>query len=156
MSEHRKMVKHGKYQYRSGTKSDFISQNTKNMENENMVIDPIHKWIPFSDAEKKIIDSIYFQRLRGVRQLTCVHLVFPSAHHTRMEHSLGVMHLCGIYAQALYKDRDDCRKRVQIARISGLLHDVGHGPFSHSWDTSVYSKIYPQVHKGHDGKLRFI
>lgn len=87
------------------------------------VSDPIHSRIPYSEGEKKIIDHPLFQRLRRLKQLTCVHFVFTSAHHTRFEHSMGVMHLATQYALHLFKGRIDCDYKIQVVRLAGLLHD---------------------------------
>ena len=86
--------------------------------------DPIHGIIHFSELEKAIIDHPLFQRLRKIKQLGLTYMVYPGAHHTRFEHSLGVMHLSGIMARAMGLD-------VQKARLLGLLHDLGHVAFSH-------------------------
>jgi len=116
------------------------------------VSDAIHKWIPFNQHEKKIIDSPLFQRLRHIKQLTMNDVVFPGANHTRFEHSLGVMHISTMYAETLiakYPNKFD-NKWCQTVRFAGLLHDVAHGPFSHAYDDFVYIHMYPNEEKGHD------
>lgn len=90
--------------------------------------DPIHGNIPVSDSEKRLIDTEVVQRLRRVRQVSLSSLVFPGATHTRFSHSLGVMHLAGELADSLGMS-DSAYRTV---RIAGLLHDIGHGPFSHA------------------------
>ena len=60
---------------------------------ERKIRDPVHGFIHFSDREKEIIDSIWFQRLRGIKQLALTCVVYPGAMHTRFEHSLGVMEM---------------------------------------------------------------
>lgn len=90
--------------------------------------DAIHGYIELSGEEKELIDSPQMQRLRRIRQLGLSSLVYPSATHTRFQHSLGVMHLAGEFADSLNLDGE--RKRE--LRIAGLLHDSGHGPFSHA------------------------
>lgn len=89
------------------------------------VRDPIHGLIEYNDTEEKIINSQIFQRLRGIKQLALASLVYPGAHHTRFEHSLGVMHLAGKVGKCLNLQDE------KILRLAGLLHDIGHGPFSH-------------------------
>ena len=91
------------------------------------VSDPIHGLIEYDDKEEKIINSVIFQRLRGIKQLALASMVYPGAHHTRFEHSLGVMHLAGKVDKCL-KLPDE---KTKILRLAGLLHDIGHGPFSH-------------------------
>ncbi|MGD1836374.1 MAG: HD domain-containing protein [Nitrososphaeraceae archaeon] len=102
------------------------------------ITDPVHKHIKFTLVEKEIIDSYIFQRLRGIRQLAGAHLVYPSAHHTRFEHSLGTMHLAGFAAQTLLeKGYLDKSIDIEYLRLSALLHDIGHGPFSHLFEEAL-------------------
>jgi len=99
------------------------------------ITDPIHKYIRITDLEKKLIDTEAFQRLRKIRQLAGAHLVYPSAQHTRFEHSLGVMHLAGLAAETLLdKGYITNKEDVESLRIAALLHDIGHGPFSHLFE----------------------
>ncbi len=95
------------------------------------VQDPIHGYIHLTDLEEAILDTPEMQRLRRVKQLGFSSLVYPSATHSRFEHSLGAMHLAGGFADAL--DVDDDRR--QELRLAALCHDLGHGPFSHVTDT---------------------
>lgn len=90
--------------------------------------DPIHGGISISETEKRLVDTDVMQRLRRVRQVSLSSLVFPGATHTRFSHSLGVMYLTGELADSLgMSDRE-----YRTVRIAGLLHDIGHGPFSHT------------------------
>lgn len=99
------------------------------------ITDPIHKYIRITDLEKKLIDTEVFQRLRKIRQLAGAHLVYPSAQHTRFEHSIGAMHLAGLAAETLLdKGYITYKEDVQSLRIAALLHDIGHGPFSHLFE----------------------
>ena len=105
------------------------------------ITDPIHKYIPITDLEKKIIDTEFFQRLRKIRQLAGAHLVYPSAQHTRFEHSIGAMHLAGLAAESLLnKGYITCKEDVESLRIAALLHDIGHGPFSHLFEEVLREK----------------
>ena len=105
------------------------------------ITDPIHKYIPITDLEKKLIDTEFFQRLRKIRQLAGAHLVFPSAQHTRFEHSIGAMHLAGLAAESLLnKGYITCKEDVESLRIAALLHDIGHGPFSHLFEEVLREK----------------
>lgn len=114
--------------------------------------DPIHRFLLVDDVILAIIDHRLVQRLRWVSQLPLEQLVYPSAQHSRFEHSLGTMHLAGVAAEALTKnsptlfrkacDQDeyfrslaeDTAKEhfILCARCCGLLHDIGHAPFSHT------------------------
>src|ERR1041384_3145404 len=99
------------------------------------ITDPVHRYIRFSEVEKDLIDTAIFQRLRRIRQLAGAHLVYPGAQHSRFEHSLGTMHVAGYAGETLltkgYLDDED---KVQKLRLAALLHDVGHGPFSHLFE----------------------
>ncbi|MBI2361171.1 MAG: HD domain-containing protein [Deltaproteobacteria bacterium] len=114
-----------------------------------LVADPIHRYIQFTVprtkgeiTEKDIIDSPWVQRLRYIYQLQSARWVYPSAEHSRFQHSLGAMHLAGEFARHLYPSLsrvlgDDCPSAPFIEetmRITGLLHDLGHGPFGHFFD----------------------
>lgn len=66
--------------------------------------DPIHNYIPVYEWEKEVIDTLPFQRLRGIRQLGLTSFIYHGAEHSRFGHSLGVMHLAGRFAQRLFKD----------------------------------------------------
>ena len=102
--------------------------------------DPIHDFISVSNSELKIIDSPIFQRLRRIRQLTGAHLTYPGAQHTRFEHSLGVMHIAGQAGHVLANKKIIKADDIENLRIAGLLHDIGHGPFSHLFEEILQEK----------------
>jgi hypothetical protein len=105
------------------------------MEFTGEITDPVHRYIRFSQVEKEVIDSPAFQRLRRIRQLAGAHLVYPSAQHSRFEHSLGAMHIAGLAGESLLvKGYIDHAETVQDLRLAALLHDIGHGPFSHLFE----------------------
>ena len=89
--------------------------------------DPIHGFIALSQKEVSLINTKAFQRLRRIRQLAMAFLVYPGTLHTRFDHSIGVMHIAGRICDRL-KRTDEEREQV---RLAALLHDIGHGPFSH-------------------------
>jgi hypothetical protein len=89
--------------------------------------DPIHGLIGREEHEQEIIDAPVFQRLRRIKQLAMASLVYPGAVHTRFDHSLGVLHIAGRMAKQLLSDPGERR----LVRVAALLHDIGHGPFSH-------------------------
>ncbi|MEK7615002.1 MAG: HD domain-containing protein [Patescibacteria group bacterium] len=112
--------------------------------------DPIHKRIPFSEEERRIIDHPFVQRLRFISQLGFVSsYVYPGGVHNRFTHALGAMHVAGrlfarfissteVFSHRLtVKEIELLRLRV---RLAGLLHDLGHGPFSHASET-----VFPQL-----------
>ena len=98
------------------------------------IIDPIHNFVRVYDSELKIIDTPIFQRLRRIRQLSGAHLIYPGAQHTRFEHSLGVMHIASMACQSLLEKSIIPLDEIQNLRFAGLLHDIGHGPFSHLFE----------------------
>ena len=102
--------------------------------------DPIHGTITITPIMKLIIDTPEFQRLRQLKQLGATYFVFPSATHTRFEHSLGVSYLAGKLMETLQKNQPRLKitpKEIEITRIAGLIHDLGHGPFSHLYDNYI-------------------
>jgi hypothetical protein len=122
---------------------------------EFYIRDPIHGWIECSNREKEIINSPLVQRLKWVMQLSAVYHVYNGGTHTRFAHSLGVMHIAGLYMTHLFKSSfintksHNSEHYIQVARLAGLLHDIGHGPFSHLFDHIVYQKMYNNLN-GHD------
>ena len=104
------------------------------------IIDPIHDFIRVYPHELSIIDSPIFQRLRRVRQLSGAHLTYPAAQHTRFEHSLGVMHIASQAGHALSEKGILQPDDIQALRLAGLLHDIGHGPFSHLFEEIIQEK----------------
>ena len=85
-----------------------------------------------TDIEKQVIDTLPVQRLRGIKQLSIGSMAYPGGDHTRFAHSLGVMHLAGQIAERLRASVTISDDEWQAVRLAGLLHDIGHGPFSHS------------------------
>jgi putative nucleotidyltransferase with HDIG domain len=104
------------------------------------IIDPIHDFIRVYKHELSIIDSPLFQRLRRIRQLSGAHLTYPAAQHTRFEHSLGVMHIASQAGHALNEKGFLKSDDIEIIRLAGLLHDIGHGPFSHLFEEIIQEK----------------
>lgn len=94
------------------------------------VRDPIHNYIALELQALRLVDTPRFQRLRNIHQLGTARLVYPGANHTRFEHSLGVYHLAQHASESLGLGDEGLE-----VRLAGLLHDVGHGPFSHLSET---------------------
>jgi hypothetical protein len=93
----------------------------------------VHGFIGYDELEERLINSRAVQRLRGISQLALTSYVYPGARHSRFEHSLGVMHVASRIADQVGLS-DEERKLV---RLAGLLHDIGHGPFSHVSDVPL-------------------
>ncbi|MCH8914497.1 MAG: HD domain-containing protein [Thaumarchaeota archaeon] len=104
------------------------------------IIDPIHDFIRVYEHELSIIDNPIFQRLRRIRQLSGAHLIYPAAQHTRFEHSLGVMHIASLAGHTLNEKEIFKSDDIEILRLAGLLHDIGHGPFSHLFEEMIQKK----------------
>ena len=104
-----------------------------------IVNDPVYGFLRFPEPEViKVIDHPWFQRLRNIKQMGMAQLVYPGAVHTRLHHSLGACHLMGkaldeLKTKNITPDKDECT----AARLAALLHDIGHGPFSHSLEHSI-------------------
>src|SRR5256886_5073695 len=92
------------------------------------ITDTVHGTVRLGPLTLDLPETLELQRLNSIRQLGLTYLVFPGANHSRVEHCLGVGHVAGEMAKALDISPEE-RKLVQAA---GLLHDVGHGPFSHT------------------------
>ncbi len=93
-----------------------------------IIKDPVHGYVEVPDFAVHILDSPPMQRLRHVKQLGFSYLVYPGANHSRFEHSLGTMYLADVMSRQLGLSPEDHR----LVLASALLHDIGHGPFSHA------------------------
>lgn len=99
--------------------------------------DPLYGFITADETELSVISTPPVQRLRRVAHLGLSDAVYPSATHSRFEHSLGVMHLAGELAASLGLPEDE----VRAYKIAGLLHDVGHSPFSHALEEVIEERL---------------
>jgi len=105
------------------------------------ILDNVHGFISYTEAEKKIIELPVFRRLQSIKQLSVANWIFPGSEHTRYIHSLGVMHIADKIAIQLDLSPED-RK---IIRLAGLLHDIGHYPLSHVCEVS-YKNGIEEIH----------
>ena len=114
--------------------------------------DPVHGYVYVTEQEKHAIDSFPVQRQRRLRQLAGSEYVYPGANHTRFEHAIGVMYLAGRVVEnrnvSQYLDEDEC----EAAKMAGLLHDVGHGPFSHVFE----HLLDKELNKTHEDMTQWI
>ncbi len=136
------------------------------MNKRKIINDPIYGFISIpSELVFDIIEHPFFQRLRRIKQLGLTELVYPGANHTRFHHALGAMHL-------MRKTLDTLRSKghfiydseYEAALIAILLHDVGHGPFSHTLESALLKDVHHEdlslliinyFNKQFDGKLDF-
>ncbi len=114
---------------------------------------PEYGFVGITNLEKKIIDTRFFQRLRRIKQSSNLFMAFPGASHSRFEHSLGAMHIAGeasthmilnsnnttnstsiIDLMDTIDTKTEIKKQIQITRLAALLHDIGHAPFSHTFE----------------------
>ena len=114
------------------------------MNKKKIINDPIYGFINVeSELIFDLIEHPYFQRLRRIRQLGLTDMVYPGALHTRFHHALGAMHLMG---QALInlrlKGHEISEKEYESAQAAILLHDIGHGPFSHALEFTLLKDIH--------------
>ena len=131
------------------------------LERPSSFVDPIHGLVRLTEEELRVIDTPTFQRLRRVKQNGLLHLVFPAATHSRFEHSIGVLACVDAMLQALILNSEAARKKLatageakpgegvdfsaldsrtlrsifRVARLAALVHDLGHGPCSHAFDS---------------------
>jgi uncharacterized protein len=110
------------------------------------VFDPVHGTILLEGTILELVGTAAFQRLWGIRQTGFAHLVFPGANHTRLEHSLGTCSVAGRVADRLGLAPDE----VALAQTAALLHDLGHGPFSHTLDGPMQEVLG----HGHEARSR--
>jgi hypothetical protein len=108
-----------------------------------IINDPVHGFITVaSPVIYSIIEHRYFQRLRNIKQLGLTYLVYPGACHNRLQHALGAMHLMGRALDTLKgKGHEITDRETEMALATILLHDVGHGPFSHTLESSIVEGI---------------
>tara|TARA_B100000315_G_scaffold260336_1_gene320945 strand:- start:3836 stop:5254 length:1419 start_codon:yes stop_codon:yes gene_type:complete len=124
----------------------------------SLLADPIHQYIsltvpttsdPEETTEKDLLDSLWLQRLRSIYQLQSTRWVFPSAEHSRFQHSIGAMHIAGRFARHLYPSLKQTFPNLpsphyieELLRIAALLHDIGHGPFCHFFDQNILAPFH--------------
>ena len=98
--------------------------------------DAIHGQFRIDGVRKDLLKTPEMNKLSHIKQLGLAHLVFPGAHHTRFEHSLGVSHVAGMMADSM--SLDDSEK--DIVQVAAMLHDVGHGPYSHTLEHILHER----------------
>lgn len=122
--------------------------------------DPIHGHIELEKVDCQVMDTPQFQRLRELKQLGVAyygikhsHTVYPGATHNRFEHSIGVCHIAGMWVNILRRNQPDLGitdNDYKCVRLAGLTHDLGHGPFSHLFDSQFIPVVRPGVEWSHE------
>lgn len=114
------------------------------MNKKKIINDPVYGFISIpSELIFDLIEHPYFQRLRHIKQLGLSDLVYPGAHHTRFHHALGAMHLMGRVLDTLRsKGIEITPQEFEAAQIAILLHDIGHGPLSHSLEETLLKDVH--------------
>src|SRR6516162_4378991 len=102
------------------------------MSKRKLIRDAVHGDIEMSSLEVELMDTPEFQRLRGIKQLGTAYLVFPSAVHTRFEHSLGTSWMAHRILESVRRTRSISEDDVRLIRVAALLHDITHIPFGHT------------------------
>jgi uncharacterized protein len=115
-----------------------------------IINDPVHGFIGISSGLLfDLISHPFFQRLRRIKQLGITHLVYPGATHSRLQHSLGAMHLMETAIGVIRsKDHDVTAEEEEAALAAILLHDIGHGPFSHTLESSIIPRFSHELMSG--------
>ena len=134
------------------------------MNKKKIINDPVYGFISIpTDLVFDLIEHPYFQRLRYIKQLGMTHLVYPGALHTRFHHALGALHLMGLAVETLrYKGQIITEAEEEAVSIAILLHDIGHGPFSHAleqvivegiWHEDISKMLMDKLNQQFDGRL---
>ena len=123
---------------------EFISNYSLALQTKLKILnDPIYGFITIpSDRIFRLIEHPYFQRLRRISQMGLSYLVYPGAHHTRFHHALGCVHLMQKSIRVLrYKGIEISETEEEALLIAILMHDIGHGPFSHAMEHSLVEGV---------------
>jgi HD superfamily phosphohydrolase len=121
---------------------------------KKLIRDAVHGDIEMGPLEVEIIDTPEFQRLRGIKQLGTAYLVFPSAMHTRFEHSLGTSWMAWRMINILKRTRTIAADEEQSIRVAALLHDITHIPFGHTLEDE--RRVLPRHDKDEDRTTYFL
>ena len=117
------------------------------MNAKKIINDPIYGLVSFPFEELYVlIDNPWFQRLRRISQMGLTNYVYPGANHSRFSHALGALHLMTKAIDTLRSKGVDVTNEEYLATCQAiLLHDIGHGPFSHGLEQLLYNKHHEEI-----------
>ena len=112
-----------------------------------IINDPVYGFITIDHPLiLRIISHPYYQRLRNIHQMAFAHLVYPGAVHSRLHHSLGAFHLMGTALHELKSKGIEITPEEELgAKIAILLHDIGHGPYSHALEKELIKDVHHET-----------
>ena len=113
-------------------------------ESNKLIFDPFHGYMKFNTTCLKIIDTDVFKRLQNIKQIGTCYYVFPGASHNRFEHSLGVSYLAEKMIKNISYRQPELNiteREIELVKIAGLCHDLGHGPYSHAFDNEILPRL---------------
>src|SRR5262245_15779250 len=122
--------------------------------NGKLIRDAVHGDIQLDALEVELLDTPEFQRLRGIKQLGTAYLVFPSALHTRFEHSVGTSWMAYRLVHAVRRVQPMSADEERLARVSALLHDITHIPFGHTLEDE--RRVLPRHDKDQERVHEFL
>ena len=121
------------------------------------ILDRLYGPIKLESLLVRVLDTPQYQRLAEIKQLGGSSYVYPSANHTRKEHSIGVAHLAGVAATHLRTSQPELRiddEDILCVKLAGLVHDIGHGPFSHMFEEFIHKHGRELAAKGEAEQAR--
>ena len=113
-------------------------------QSNKLIYDPVHGYMNFNSTCLSLIDSSIFKRLQRIKQLGTCYYIFPGASHNRFEHSLGVAYLAEKMVRNISYRQPELginEREIELVKIAGLCHDLGHGPYSHAFDNEILPRL---------------
>ncbi|WIA15541.1 hypothetical protein OEZ85_002175 [Tetradesmus obliquus] len=123
--------------------SEYSSRRRDTAAGASLCADVAHGEVAIDECASQLLHTRPFRRMDSLKQLGCANWVFPGATHTRHQHSLGVSHLAVECGMQLHRNgaKDVTAEDLMLLGVAGLLHDVGHGPFSHVFESQILPRL---------------
>ena len=140
------------------TGDDFVLRKLEYYKDRMVTNDEIHDSIEVCPVMKALIDTEVFQRLRNISQLSVAQYVYTCANHNRFQHSLGVAFLAEKMCKTIKDEQPELNateKDVLCVKLAGLLHDIGHGPYSHLYESFRFSHLPKYLEANPDLKAEY-